>query len=734
MTTTAPKQLAARETPAPVGRSLVEALVIVGRHHDQVWSTERIERVLGAPASSVGWSDLERVASLIGLRSSVTKLKAGYGLLRLKKLPPSIVLLKSGLAMVLVKVEEAEGTVVLTLQDPLAAGDAMVRLDAIRFEAACTGDIMFLKRDYPFESDAQPFGLRSVAGRIFQSRTIVRDLLLASFMLGLLSASPIVFWRLLIDRVLFYNASNTMVVLCIAMVILVTFETAFAWLKRHMSQNIVRRIDVALWNKLFDELLKLPISFFERSQTGVITRDMFELTKIRNFLTDQLFGVALDSLILIVFIPVLFLFSVKLTLIVLALCALICVWIVVMLPVLHVKNQRVFRAEGNKGAFLVETLHGIRTVKSLSLDDRRRREWDVLVARAANLRYDESSTVNLISTVLLPLERLMTSGVIAVAVYLAITSHEQVYVGALFAFMMLTMRVAAPLMQLSGLIQAYDEARTAVETIRALVNQPKESGRSSLALHTPLTGRIEFRDVTFSYPGSLTPALDKLTFTIPQGTIFGIVGRSGSGKTTITRLLQVLHSDYLGMIRIDGINLSQFDVDHVRSSIGVVLQDNFLFSGTVADSIRAACPGASFDQVVRAARLAGAEEFIERLPDGYNTFIFEGSANLSGGQRQRLAIARALINDPKVLILDEATSALDAESEAIVNANLLNIANGRTVIIISHRLSSLVQADSILVLERGLVYDNGPHEDLLDRCDIYRNLWDQQHRHLNLKK
>jgi ATP-binding cassette subfamily B protein len=214
--------------------------------------------------------------------------------------------------------------------------------------------------------------------------------------------------------------------------------------------------------------------------------------------------------------------------------------------------------------------------------------------------------------------------------------------------------------------------------------------------------------------------------------VFGIVGRSGSGKTTVTRLLQMLHSNYQGLIKIDGNDLRVMDVDHLRSSIGVVLQENFLFRGSIRDTIAATKPDASFEEIVRAARMAGAEEFIERLPGGYQTFIQEGSTNLSGGQRQRLAIARALMGDPRILILDEATSALDADSEAIVNANLLRIAQGRTLIIISHRLSSLVAADSILVLERGAVYDIGRHDELVERCDIYAGLWQQQHRHLHL--
>ncbi len=386
--------------------------------------------------------------------------------------------------------------------------------------------------------------------------------------------------------------------------------------------------------------------------------------------------------------------------------------------------------EGEKGSFLIETLHGIRTVKALALDARRRHDWDVKVAKAARLRYREGHTANVVQTVVLPLERLMTSGVFALAVYMAITTHEQVYVGALFAFMMLSQRVASPLVSLAQMLTQYDEVRIAVALIARLVNRPPEEGHGRGGIRTPIVGRVEFSGVRFRYTGTSSPALDGVTFTIPEGSVFGIMGRSGSGKTTVTRLLQLFHGNYEGLIKVDGTDLRQYDVDHLRGSFGVVMQENFLFSGTIRDTIAAGKPDASFDEVVMAARLAGAEEFIERLQRGYDTFIYEGSPNLSGGQRQRLAIARALITNPRILILDEATSALDAESEAIVNANLMRIAEGRTLIIVSHRLSSLVAADAILVLERGKVYDIGRHADLVERCDIYSNLWHQQHQHL----
>ena len=271
----------------------------------------------------------------------------------------------------------------------------------------------------------------------------------------------------------------------------------------------------------------------------------------------------------------------------------------------------------------------------------------------------------------------------------------------------------------------------ALSQVGWVLNRQTEKRALNQGLRPKFEGAISFEDVTFKYEGTKTPALDKVSFSIAPGTMLGLVGRSGSGKSTVTRLLMGINRDYSGSVRIDGTDLREINLRHLRQSFGVVLQENFLFRGTVKDNILAGRPGLNFEDAVRAARLAGAEEFIERLPQGYETWIQEGSPNLSGGQRQRIAIARALIVDPRLMILDEATSALDPESEALINANLQRMARGRTMVIVSHRLSSLVDCDQTLVLDRGEVVDIGPHRELLDRCAIYRHLWTQQNRHID---
>jgi ABC-type bacteriocin/lantibiotic exporter with double-glycine peptidase domain len=331
----------------------------------------------------------------------------------------------------------------------------------------------------------------------------------------------------------------------------------------------------------------------------------------------------------------------------------------------------------------------------------------------------------------MPFEKLTQAGVLALGAYIAMTSNNPLSLGGLIGFMMLGGRVAGPLVNLARLMQDVQEAREALAQVGWVLNRQTEKRALTHGLRPKFEGAISFEDVTFKYEGARTPALDKISFSIAPGMMLGLVGRSGSGKSTVTRLLTGINRDYSGAVKIDGLDLREINLRHLRRSFGVVLQENFLFRGTVKDNILAGRPGLSFEDAVRAARLAGAEEFIERLPHGYETWIQEGSPNLSGGQRQRLAIARALIADPRLLILDEATSALDPESEALINANLQRMARGRTMVIISHRLSSLVDCDQTLVLDRGKVIDMGPHRELVERCAVYRHLWLQQNRHID---
>ena len=434
---------------------------------------------------------------------------------------------------------------------------------------------------------------------------------------------------------------------------------------------------------------------------------------------------------LLVLLPVLFYLNATLSWMVLAAAGLIAITIMCFLKPLRAVYQKVVQAETEKSSVLIESVHGIRTVKSLALEPQQRDMWDRRTADVSGLRLAFGNLSNWPATLSAPIERFMTSGVLLIGAYLALQNPAAAPLGALLAFMMLSGRVAQPLVGLARLMEEMEEVRTSVGLAASVLNQKPESANAGAGLRPKFAGSIAFNNVVYSYPGTKNPALDGITFSIPAGTMMGLVGRSGSGKSTITRLLQGIGRDYDGFIKIDGTDLREINLAHLRRNFGVVLQENFLFRGTIRENILAGRPGLTLTDAVRAARLAGAEEFIERLPQGYETWIEEGSPNLSGGQRQRLAIARAVIHDPRILILDEATSALDPESEALVNANLLRIARGRTMVIVSHRLSSLTECDLILVIDKGVVMDIGPHRELVERCSVYRQLWLQQNRHMD---
>jgi subfamily B ATP-binding cassette protein HlyB/CyaB len=390
----------------------------------------------------------------------------------------------------------------------------------------------------------------------------------------------------------------------------------------------------------------------------------------------------------------------------------------------RVKLSSVNDIEGRREAFLFEILNGIATIKTLALEPLSLVSWRRLTDEASTKTLSLDHTAARARSLVATLERGMSVGIGAVGALFVL--NDQMTVGALVAFNMLGLRLAQPLIHASTLMQDYQRAVLSLKLLAQLMQTKEEplTGQLSPAIR----GQIEFVDVSFHYPGSPTPAIKDISFTIEPGQIVGIVGRSGSGKTTVTRLIQGLYRPQAGLVKIDGQDLKELDLTHLRQQIGVVLQENFLFRASVRENIAMTKPTASLDEVVRAAQLAGAHEFIQRLPYGYSTMLEESASNLSGGQRQRLAIARALIHNPPVLIFDEATSALDPESEAIIQQHLNAIARGRTIIIISHRLSFVARAQMIIVIDQGRIAQIGKHDALLHSCLPYNQLWSQQSR------
>jgi subfamily B ATP-binding cassette protein HlyB/CyaB len=707
----------------------LRCLAIIGRSHGLNLTISQMVKDNLLASDSVTEQELLSCARQAGLKARLVHMRWD-DLKHLKKALPVIVKLKTGETMLLSEVEPGASTPYVRLRDPDAEEGSEMAIDQVRMEEIWSGDVVVIRREYKLLDDEKPFGWSLVTALFFREKRLLRDLVLGAFALSFLALTPMIFWRILTGEVLSYRAFNTFTVLCVGVFILFMVEALLLYMRHYLLQIVTARVDTRMSEYIFDRLLDLQIDYFERNPVGQIAHDVHEADKIRRFINEQGFGTALDSLALFIMLPVMFAFSPLLTFIVLGISGVMVLFLILMLPTVRTATGKVISAQVAKGTFLYQNLAGIRTVKSLALETRQRAVWDVLTVRVTDALFSAGHISAVIQACIRPLSQLSMSGALAVGVYQAMTSNNPVAIGDLFAFMILIGRVQGPLLQMAQLITQYDEARAAVALLSNLMSQPREEGRGGQGVRTPLQGHVEFANVRFKYSGSLNYALDGVSFEAPIGWTLGVVGRSGSGKTTVTRLLQRLHSDYEGLIKIDGVDVREYDVAHLRRNLGVVLQENFLFSGTIRENITAAKPHATFEEMVRAARLAGAEEFIDRLARGYETYIYEGSPNLSGGQRQRIAIARALILDPRILILDEATSALDPDSEAIVNDNIRRIAQGRTVIVISHRLSSLVRSDAILVLERGKFEAIGTHEELLESCEIYRSLWLQQNRHM----
>lgn len=650
-------------------------------------------------------------------------------LLKLKDTGPVVLLLNDGGAAVLTDVDP--DLKVVMLKDPaVPASDNAVAVDQLRLSQVWSGEVVLMRAERGMREAEAPFNLSWLAALVWQERRALRDICIASVTLSFLTIFPPLLVMTAVDKVLTHRSFSTLALLSAILAVATLYEMFLGYSRRLIVLVVGTRLDTRLNLHVFSRLLRLPLDYFERHPAGETMYKVTSIHKVREFLTGKLLTTLLDMITLAVLLPFLFYLDATLAWIVLACSLLIMLIIIAFLRPTRIAYARVVEAETNRASVLGETIYGMKTVKSLALEPQRKALWDQRVANSAKARLEMGRLTNWPQTLVTPVERFMSIGIVMVGAYLALIDTTGYAVGALFAFMMLSMRVAQPLVGLARLVEDYEEVGAAIGQAASVLNRPLESDAASGGLRPRFAGAIQLEDLSFTYGGTKTPALDRISFAIPAGTMLGVVGRSGSGKSTLTRLLQGINRDYSGFLKIDGADLREINLRHLRTSFGVVLQENFLFRGSIRDNIIAGRPGLTLEDAVRAARLAGAEEFIERMPNGYETYIEEGSPNLSGGQRQRLAIARALITDPKILILDEATSALDPESEALVNANLLRIARGRTMVIVSHRLSSLTECDQILVLDKGKVMDIGPHRDLLERCAVYRQLWSQQNRHM----
>jgi HlyB family type I secretion system ABC transporter len=703
-----------------LARQRLLAVASVARNHGVALDPNAPMAPIGNPDATAlaTWArEAGLVARAVKLRWRHLVAQAAHG--------PAAILLRNGGAAVVVGASPKGDAIFLRSPDQPDAQP--VAVDELRLSAIWDGTCVLIRTARKATGDEEArFGLGWLFRVVLRDRGLVRDVLVAALVLSALAVvSPLLVMGV-IDRVIVHESYSTLLFIAVLYGTVVLFETLLTYARQNLLLALSTRVDVRLNLHVMQRLLRLPLDYFERNAAGGITHRLSQVGRLRDFIVGRIGGMILDWFVLLFALPVLFWLSHVVAGVVLAASVLVALLTFVFMPLLRRRSQEVQKAETAKQAFLAETIQGIRTIKALAMEPHRRAGWDTTVAEVTDLKLRTGRFASLLEVVVLPLQRFMDRGVFLLAAYLTLAKYIDMPVGGMMAFMLLAGRISAPLIGTARMLSDLEDVRASVLMAGEVLNAPPESSAGANGVRPRMSGALEASNVAFRYHGAATPALDGVTFGVEPDTMLGVVGRSGSGKSTLIRLLQGISHDYTGLIKFDDVELREIDTYHLRRSMGVVLQDNFLFHGTIRDNVIAGRPGLTMDQVIYACRLAGAEEFIERLPRSYETMIEEGSANLSGGQRQRLAIARALITDPRILILDEATSALDPESESIINANLRRIASGRTLIIVSHRLSSLVDCDNILVLEQGKVADLAPHETLLERCAIYRQLWTRQ--------
>ena len=667
----------------------------------------------GRPAEP---DDLVRAARMVGLKARVVREVTAQ---RLARLPlPALVRMDDGTFAVLVAYNEAG---LCRVVDPITKILRELAPASLLDEIAPLA-VLVTRRFAGAGHDPKSFGFSWFLPSIWRYRRPIAHVLVASFVVQLFALVTPLFFQVIIDKVLTHRAYETLYVLVAGLMVVGLFDALLQFLRTYALAHTSNRIDVELGRRLFRHLMRLPIGYFETRAAGQTVARVRELETVRQFLTGQALFSGLDLVFAAVFIAVMFTYSVTLTLIVIATIPVYVIIGVVVRPILRERIKDKFDRGAVSQQFLVESIVGMPTVKASAVEPMMQAQWEERLA--AYVATSFSATM------------LATGGQNAIQYAAKLTSaltllfgaygvmNGDLTVGALVAFTMIAGQAVQPILRLSQLWQDFQQVQISVERLGDILNHPAEAETAPSLLPARPRGSIALAHVTFRYKPGAPEALRGVTLSIRPGEIIGIVGPSGSGKSTLTKLIQRLYQPSEGTITLDGNDLSNLDPAWLRANVGVVMQETLLFNRSVHENIAFANPALPRAQVMELARLTGADEFIGRLPQGYDTIIEERGANLSGGQRQRLAIARALATNPPILILDEATSALDYESERIVQANMAGITRGRTTIVIAHRLAAVRHCHRIVGLANGRIVEIGTHDELLAHPgSLYAHLW-----------
>ncbi|MFC0242597.1 type I secretion system permease/ATPase [Rhodopseudomonas telluris] len=688
----------------------LRALVTLLRCHGIPAEPVQIRHQLGT--GQVGVADMLRCAVNFGLKARVQK--TNWARLAVTPLP-GIAVLRDGSFLILGKVSDDK----ILVQRPTIAQP--LTMTQIELEAVWGGDLVLMARRAQLSDLSRRFDISWFVGAIHKYRYLLGEVLLASFFLQIFALVSPLFFQVVIDKVLVHRSMSTLDVLIIGLIGLTLFEAVLGTLRTYVFSHTTNRIDVELGARLFRHLMALPVAYFQARRVGDSVARVRELENIRNFLTSSALTLGIDLLFTFVFLAVMFNYSPLLTWLVIASLPIYIAISAVAAPLFRQRLDEKFSRGAENQAFLVESVTGVETLKAMAVEPQMQRKWEEQLAAYVAASFRVLSLNNVASEAVQTINKLVTAATLYFGARLVIGGDLSV--GELVAFNMLAGRVSAPVLRLAQMWQDFHQARLSVHRLGDILNTLPEPGfHPGRAALPAIRGQVTFEHVHFRYRVDGPQVLHDVSFTVQPGQIVGIVGSSGSGKSTIGKLIQRLYVPESGRVLVDGVDLAMVDLSWLRRQTGVVLQENVLFNSTIRENIALADPTLPMEKVIEAAKLAGAHDFILELPEGYDTVVGERGSSLSGGQRQRVAIARALITDPRILIFDEATSALDYESERAIQRNMSLIAEGRTVFVVAHRLSTVRNADRIITIERGRIVEDGAHDELIRSNGRYANL------------
>jgi ATP-binding cassette, subfamily B, bacterial HlyB/CyaB len=700
--------------PPPIDTGL-SCLIMLARLHEIAADPDQIAHQFRSNGQPFSKSEILLASKHLGLKVKAVKTKVE----RLDRTPlPAMAHCADKGFIIIAKSEEGK---VLIFNPLVGRPEAVSPAD---LQERWTGELILFTSRASLAGELRKFDFTWFIPAIVKYRKLLGEVLIVSFVLQLFALVTPLFFQVVMDKVLVHRGFTTLDVIAIGLLVVVVFEVTLTGLRSFVFAHTTSRIDVELGARLFRHLLHLPLAYFQARRVGDSVARVRELENIRNFLTSNALTLVLDLLFSVVFIAVMLYYSIWLTLIVLVSLPCYALLSAICIPILRSILKEKFNRGAENHSFLVEALSGIGTVKAMAVEPQLTRRWDNQLAAYVATSFRATTIGTIAHSGVTLIGKLVTVGTMWLGARLVIGG--EMTVGQLIAFTMLSGQVSQPIMRLAQLWNDFQQTGISVERLGDILNSRTEISNAKSTL-PPVQGRIVFDSVVFRYRPDGPEVLRGIDLDVPAGEVIGIVGRSGSGKSTVTKLVQRLYVPERGRVLIDGLDLALADSSSLRRQIGMVLQENILFNRTIRENIALAEPGASMERVIQAAKLAGAHEFILELPEAYDTMVGEHGDTLSGGQRQRIAIARALMTNPRILIFDEATSALDYESERVIQNNMKAICTDRTVMIVAHRLSAVRLAHRIVVMDHGEIVECGSHAELLQQeHGYYRRLHELQ--------